>query len=387
MDKFNKVKEKINKDGKELKDKIIEIFQKKIDEINKIYNEYISNNNKIILIIENMFKSYKILKENPLIIHNILNNCIFNEQNKAKILLNKYYSNVETYFNEIKNYFKNEYIITNSSIREGFDINSFSYDTHPVKCIVELDNNICASCLEKSPNIILHNLDKLTKDKILFKADSSNINWIIKSNKNNLITCGNDSSIKIWPKIDEQLLDKTININENNEKNKNSFSVKDKNISINLEPIFVYKSDIHEINKIEKMINLKENQFIAVSKKYIFLFKYIINENDVSVNLIKCLELNFLSDLIDFYVMQKNENEILIINTKFNLYFLNIPEFQIINKMDVNKMQKNSLIQINQNEIITHDGEFIYIIDINSNKYKLIFKNNNNNDFLLILLS
>ena len=377
IDKFNRIKTIFYKDGNELKNKIIGIFQKKIEEINEVYNNYISNNNKIILIIEKLIKSYQIIKDNPTFIRNILNNCNFNDPNKAKILLNKHYSNIETCFSEIKNYFNKEYIISNSSIKEGFDINYFFYDAHSVKCFIELDNNICASCLKNSPNIILLGLDKLNKEKILLKADSKAINWMIKSNQNNLITCGNDCSIKIWPTLNEQLIMEKIKLN------KNKILGKEKTKFIDLEPIFVYKSDIHEINKIEKMINLKGKQFLAISKISIFLFEYVINENNIDLKLIKNFKTNIISDLIDFYVIQKNKKEMIIIITRYKLYFLNIPNFEIINKMNVKSMSINSLIQLNKNEILVYEKNQMKIIDINLFKYKLTIKNNIDNDFIL----
>ena len=46
-------------------------------------------------------------------------------------------------------------------------------------------------------------------------------------------------------------------------------------INLNLNPISIYKSEKNKLTKIEKMINIKDNQFLVVSTKSIFLFKYI----------------------------------------------------------------------------------------------------------------
>ena len=89
--KFNYIKEEIDKQGLELKNSLIQKYQRKIEELNEIYQKYKENNNKIILIFEQFIKSYQLIKDNPSNIENILINSSFNEQNKAKNLLNKSY--------------------------------------------------------------------------------------------------------------------------------------------------------------------------------------------------------------------------------------------------------------------------------------------------------
>ena len=312
-----------------------------------------------------MIKSYQLINDNSSNIKNFFNNCNFNEQNKAKNLLNNNFTMLETFHNDIKNYFQNEYIISKSSIKEGFEINSLFYIKNSVKCFIGIDNNLCASCFNNYPNIILFNLNNLHEEKISFKAHLQKTNWIIESNKNNLITCGDDGLIKIWPIINE-----------------NSFSEKiNKIFKINLNPIYEYKSDnSNEISKLEKMIHLKENQFIAFNGKNVFLFKYIINENAANIQLIN----NYTSnDMKDFYVLQKDKKEIIAMNSKNSLYFFNIPNFECINEMIVKSMNKNSLLQINETEILIYDNYDLKIIDINKFKCKLILKNKENNNFLL----
>ena len=73
------------------------------------------------------------------------------------------------------------------------------------------------------------------------------------------------------------------------------------------------------------MIYLKENQFIWFSEKNVFLFKCIINENDMSIELIKNYPCN---NMINFYVLQKDEKEIIVMNSRNNLYFYYIPNFE-----------------------------------------------------------
>ena len=377
INKYNITKEKINKEAFELKNKIIDIYQRKIYEINEIYDKYIINNKKIIVILEQMIKSYQLIKDNLANIKNILNNCNFNEQNKSKNLLNRNYCILETFHNDIKNYFQNEYIISKSCIKEGFEISSLFYSKNSVKNFLEMDNNLCASCFNNSPNVILFNLNNLNEEKISFKAHSQKANWIIKSNKNNLITCGDDGLIKIWPTINESILSEKVKTKENKE---NPYFRANKIININLNTIFEYNLDNNEISKLIKMIHLKENQFIGFSEKNIFLFKYIINENVMNIESKKDIPCKYM---IDFYVLQKDKKEIIAMNSINNLYFFSIPNFECINKFIVKSMNKNSLVQINETEILIYDENDLKIIDINRFQCKLIIKGKNNNDFLL----
>ena len=51
IDKFNKEKSKIIEEGINIKNQLIDIFNKKIEEINEMYLKYSEKNNKIILIL------------------------------------------------------------------------------------------------------------------------------------------------------------------------------------------------------------------------------------------------------------------------------------------------------------------------------------------------
>ena len=120
INEFNQVKDIIIEDGKEIKNIIIETYQKKINEINQIYDKFIENNNKIILIIEQMIKSYQLISDNQSNILNLLNNSCFYKKNKIKFLLNDYNS-LDSLLKEAENYFNEEFIIMNSSKLEGFE--------------------------------------------------------------------------------------------------------------------------------------------------------------------------------------------------------------------------------------------------------------------------
>ena len=382
IERFNKIKERMNKEGMEIKNELIDVFKKKIDEVNNIYKKYIINNNKIILIIEHLIKSFQLIKDNPSNISNILNNCKFNDKGRVRPIIKNNYENIDSLFKQVDNYFKSDYIISNTIISESLESKYFFYNSYSVKNFLELDNNLCASCSNNQSNIIIYNLNELEKEKIMFKAHLKNVNWILKSNKNNLISCGDDGLIKIWPIITENFLSegkKYYSLNENID-NIKKYNIK-KVTNINLNSLYEYKSGNKDFTNIEKMIHLRENKFIAVSKRTIFLFKYTIDGNNINIEFIKSYEIN---NIVDIFVIQKDKDEIIALYTLYNLLFLNIPNLDVIFKINnIRMVNKNNIIQINSKEILIYEGNYLKIIEINNFKTKLIIKSNNTSDFLM----
>ena len=406
-DNLKKVKVKIYKEKAETKDKLIEILQKTIEEINEIYEKFVVRNNKIIFIIEEMIKSYKMLNYNQSNIKNILNNCNFDKRNYEFNLLPN--QNLNSFFKDINLYFKKELIVNlfeefdnkyssneeepnapsglleyknlfdtlydNNELYEGFNHYSLFCEKNAIKTLVEIDNNSIAYCSNDNPNIILFNY--LNYQFISFKAHSTSVNWIIKTNKNYLISCGDDGLIKIWDFINEKIFRWV----------KKGEKINKSDINIDLNPIYIYK--LENLEKIEKMISLKEKRFLAVSNKNIYIFKYNINEkDDISNNIeIKLIKQSFIdNNLVDAYIFEKNNIEIIALNTEFLLYFLDISNLGIIYKIEVNSMTKNSLIQIDKNSLLLKEKDFFKIIELNTFKIKLIVKNiYNNNSYLFNL--
>ena len=46
-------------------------------------------------------------------------------------------------------------------------------------------------------------------------------------------------------------------------------------IDVNLIPLLEYSNEYNDMKKIEKLVNLKDNQFLAHSKQSIFLFNIL----------------------------------------------------------------------------------------------------------------
>jgi WD40 repeat protein len=280
---------------------------------------------------------------------------------------------LESLFKIAENYFNNNYIISSSSIKEGFNKKNFSYNPNHVKNFIELENNLCAACFNKNPEITIYDLTSREKEKFSFVAHLNYVNWIINSSDNKLISCGSDGFIKIWPNINEHFqIENSINVTNNTKKRK----------IITLNPIYVYKCESKEMKGIIKMIGLNENRFIAVNHAYVFLFKYTIKENNIIIEIIK----NYACfDLIDINTIKKDNNEIIVINSYNYLSFLNIPNFETISKIRIASMNKNNLIQINSSEILILQGIYFTIFDLNKYKIELTIKNKNNCDYLLMM--
>ena len=379
INKFKHAKDKMTENGKEIKNSIIEIYQRKISEINQIYDKYIEKNNKIILIIEQMIKSYQLISDNHSNILNLLNNCSFNEKNRSKYLLKNYIS-LDSLFKEVEYYFNEEFIILNSLKSEGFE-NKYLFFTNYIKTFIELDKGICASCSNNQKNINLYDLNESNNENYSFKAHLKDVNWIIKSNKNNIISCGDDGLIKIWPIITKNLLLK-MKADIAKEKNSKIYGIfKKKDFSLN--PLYEIKFEHKEIIKIKKMINLKDNKFIAYSNNTIFIFSYTIDDdkNNIQIDLIKSYDSkNIIKEL---FVIEKDKKEIIALYNDYFLIFVDITNFDIINKLNIKSMTSNSLIQLNQNDLLLQEEYNIRIFNINKFKTKIIVKNDTTGDLFL----
>lgn len=207
----------------------------------------------------------------------------------------------------------------------------------------------------------------------------SSISNNVKSFKVNLISCGNDGLIKIWPKITHKYFEEKKNLDIKENKTYNYYNI-NQITNNNLNPLYVYQHYEKGI-KFKKMILLKNNNFIISSRNILFLFKYIIDKDKQKIELIENYE---IKDLIDIFVIEKDKNEMITMYVKNSLFFLDIPNLEIIKKFNMKSLSKNSLLQLNQKELLIIDSVYYYkIFALNTFKFKLIFKNYCNADYLL----
>ena len=378
IQKFNEEKIKIIEEGIKIKNQLIELFQKKIEEVNKMYLKYSEKNNKIFLIIEQLIRSYESLKENKSNILNILNNCKLKKIYRINYFEN--YINLESLTKSIENYFCNEYIISNLDSSDCLENIYSYYSKNKIKEFIELNNEICAFISECDNKISLLDFNQFQKEFYTFKAYNQNIAYIIKSSMNNVISIGDANIIKIWPNIERSMITEERNKNISNEGDKKN-NYKDKEISFNLNPIIISNLEIKE--SVIKMINLKENRFLIALKSNIFLlFKCSIND----IELIQKYEnKNNLSNFDDIFYIQKENIEMICLNDKSNIYYFELENFKYIKSNPLKYMNKNSLIQINPKEILIGDGYNFQIITLDFFNIKLKLRNEDKKLYLLNL--
>ena len=369
---FNYIIEKITEFNLEVKDKIIEILNSKINEIEKLYEQNKSNNIKLQNIVKIIINNYKSNEKNSSNIKNLFFNKNFNmgylNETHSTLNFNNYNKNYIGLDSLVKNacsYLKKNYIL--SSYNEQLSvINTFFNHSKEATCITEIGPEIIASC-SKDSYIILYNLER-KKCIYKFKAHEGEVNWINKINGKNLISCGSDLELKLWPKIDKDNLELV-----NSEKNGSS-----QTIEINIKPIISFKLT----DAIRKFIIIDNNYISGCSLNNVFLIKYEIIENkSIDNNIIDDLEAKFtisekigLDKVFDLLKITNKKNEILLAVHGFSkLYFLSFPQLKIIREIENKNNEKisDSLTQLNENEILLSNRNYLKILDINKFQFKI----------------
>ena len=93
-----------------------------------------------------------------------------------------------------------------SSYNENiFTIKTFFNHRKEVTCTIEIKSGILASS-SLDNYIILYNLER-KKSIYKFNTYNNGINMLLKMNEDNIISCGGDNKIKVWPKIEEKNLE------------------------------------------------------------------------------------------------------------------------------------------------------------------------------------
>ena len=376
--RYESAKKDLFQRTQELRKELIKLLEDKIKEINELFDKYILSNNSIIRVIEQIIKSYELINDNPSNIQNLSNNCIFDNRFKFSSLLEIFKKSLDDDYKKLKNYFKEELIVSNSICSKSIKKESLTNNFHcSVNNFIEIDKDICAWCSKYKSYITIMDPNKKDSYNLNYIAHIKYVNYIIKSNYNNIISCGEEGLIKIWPVINNDFINDIIK-NESNKANKI--------IDINLQPILEYKVETKDKKKIEKMINIKDDKILACSSKIIFLFNYKINENKAELNLAnfkeyistpeKKVDYKFSDDILDLVPLKKDGKEIIALCMRSYIHFLTLPNFEVIESINVKFMDQNRLIQINDNEIlIVGNTDYLKIIDINNWQNKLTIRN------------
>ena len=190
-----------------LKNKLIKLYEEKIKEVNDLQNKYIQRNNIIIEVLEKIIKSNELIKDNPSNIQNILNNCIFENRFKINSILETFKTSLDDISKKLENYFKQELIVSHSIIEKSIKKEKLTDNFYcEINNFIELDEDICAWCSKYKSYITIMNLLKKDSYMINFSAHIKYVNCMMKSNYDNLISCGEDGIIKIWPLINNDFI-------------------------------------------------------------------------------------------------------------------------------------------------------------------------------------
>ena len=370
--KYLQISDNIYKYLLEIKIKTIELLEKYIKDINQSYETNVKNNQKLDKIIDILFKNYEVNNKNISNIKNLIYNTNFNygylNEFSNKLKFNNDIS-IDSLIKYVKEFFSKTYIL--SGYNEGlYNTKKFFNHSSTVTCLVELAPNGMASC-SKDSYINIYNLGN-KKSLYKFHAHSNGVSWINKIYKNYIISCGEDSSIKIWP---NPQLNYKANINSNG-----YYSVTFSE-ELNVIPIKILNLKFI----ILKFIFLNNNYIYMIGINKILLVKYELiideknNENLLNVGLDIIKEINLENIFIlDLLRLQNNNNQELIFHLCSNkIQLFSIKDFSVIYEhQEYNKnLSSNCLTQINKDDIIYSNGQYINIFNIKSFKIKFRYKN------------
>ena len=351
---------------------MVEILKNKINEIEKLYEQNKSNNMKLQNIVKIIINNYKSNEKNSSNIKNLFYNKNFNmgylNETYSSLNFNNYnknYIGLDSLVKNVCSYLKKNYIL--SSYNEQLCIiNTFFNHSKEVTCVTEIGPEIIASC-SKDSYIILYNLER-KKCIYKFQAHAGEVNWLDKINGKNLLSCGSDLELNLWPEIDKNNLELV-----NSEKNGTTQTVE-----INIAPIISFK--LPEL--ISKFIIIDNNYISACSLNNVFLIKYEINENkNIDSDIIDDLKAKLtiseqiaLDKVFDLITIKNKTNEILLaVHGISKLYFLSFPQLKIIKEIQNNNNEKisDSITQLNENEILLSNRYYLKILDINKFQFKI----------------
>lgn len=382
---FNYIKDKISEYNLEIKTKIVELLKNKINEIEKIYERNKLNNMKLENMIKILISNYESNNCNSSNIKNLLYNKNFNMgyKNETYSTLNfdNKYLGLESLLKNVLQYLKSNFILSSYN-EQLYTINTFFNHQKDATCAVEIGPEILASS-SKDNYIILYNLEK-KKSIYKYKAHNDGVNWILNINKNNIISCGGDNALKVWPKIDVKNLE-LINSERNN------VSGYTEEITINYISCFEFREPILKIIKIDNHL------ICGCSLKNVYLLNYEIikddiyedkkdeNEKDIkniNFNILETLSLEKICDLI--HIKNRKNEDLIVVYGANKIYFLSLPHLNLLSEIKIlgDDKQRNCITPINKDEILIANRYSLNIININNFQIKVKMNRPKNTTFI-----
>jgi len=343
-------------------DKLIIFKNRLIDYMNSFINEINNSINKIINIYENIEKtslifidSYKIISTNYSNITNInfiLDNKIIKiDENDINSLFIK--NNCKETIDNIKRYI-DEYTLINQQLKYFSEL-----EVWDVFDIIILSNELLL--IQGKEYLYFVSIKDLEIIRVI-KIDSL-IN-IIKTQNN--ILCLFSDCIKIYPEI-------TYN-HINSLKNKKEFDYeynhKD-NLLLGIEPLMVFNIDI----KYNKILNWRDYNYESNKNKILLYNNYMIDFFEYDLFKKSCIKYHSynLDYLFKIELIKYKNNNTLILFTPSNLFLFDLFSLNIIGnfKMNFNKYDKTTIVQINDDELLVTIYRYIYVLNLKYFKIKL----------------
>ena len=362
IDDYYKTKSIFLNYAKETKDNVIKEYMLIIQKINEAYEKYLFINKKIENFYEILIDSYKMIDDNISNIKNIINNSNF-------ITLPK--NPINTLDSLFSFYEKNFIIQTSPQAKLDYtfdDVLELSYFYYFNDYKINNDEYY-GTCIAGNVSIHIYDLIE-NKQLFTFKGDEKKINMITLSAQNNIISCGEEGLIKIWPLIDQK---KIIELN----------SKLIDNLEISIKPIYYMKCE-ENIIKIEYVINKDKNSnydyLLAHSDNSIYLFKYMKN----NTNFLDLMAKYNDEIIYDYYLLKRKSNHDIICTFSDNkVYLLNFPNLEKISeKNEIYINFRNNAVQINDEEILLEEYNTLTIFNVINFQKKLSIKVEGHIDYM-----
>lgn len=356
---YNKTKIEFNTYSKEIKDKLINSLMLKIQKVNDAYEKYLLINKKIENIIEILIKSYEIFDDNINNIKNLINNSNFNI--KPKFFTSSFESAISFY--------EKEFIIKISEQMKTVKI--FYNHLRGVNCFIDykINKEYYGVSSSYDSTIALYDLIE-NKHLFTFCGDKDQIKWITLSFKKNIISCGNDKYIKIWPIINNEKILELNNVLSNGKK-------------INLKALFEYQCK-EIVYKLEYIINKEKDKkydhLLGGTRNAIYLFQYnYIEENNTNNNFINLIGEYNNEKFNNFLFFKRNNisNDLICGFRNNNIILLNYPQIKKINesnKIKISFISLNNCLQLNDKDILFIEFKLLTVFNINKFQKTLSIK-------------
>ena len=202
-----KAQEKVRQYNKDIKDRLVDVLNQKIIELNNevesVENAYKENNiinEELLQMVEILYYNYKLTDKCPnyYIMMNLLNNSTFN-LSKCDYNINQ---TPEENRQILINYYKSDFIFPKAKHDlSTLECLNTSKEEQSIKSLLVIDKNRIACC-SSSSDIKIFNISTFQCSLVL-KGHNDTVQYITQYDKNTLVSSSKDKSIIIWTVLED----------------------------------------------------------------------------------------------------------------------------------------------------------------------------------------